>query len=59
MSYVNPELEVRNRRRELLDWNFGMCMCTRCVEEADKEEKEGFQVANGQLEDELRGFLGV
>lgn len=58
-SYVNPELAVRDRRRNLLEWNFGKCMCTRCVEEAEKEENDETQVANGQLEDELRGFLGV
>lgn len=56
VSYVNPELDVRARRRELKEWNFGVCQCDRCVEEEKSAPAETEKV---ELEDELRGFLGV
>jgi hypothetical protein len=59
VSYVDPSGDVWTRRRGLKEWGFGVCRCERCVEEvtnAPEGESGGEKV---QLEDELRGFLGV
>lgn len=57
VSYVDPSSSVAKRRRELREWGFGECSCERCR----KEEKEAPEEAGGKgdLEEELRGFLGV
>jgi len=60
VTYVNPEMGVHARRRELEAWGFGECMCTRCVEEARELGENGDAV--GQMEDlasELKAGLGV
>ena len=54
-TYVDPSGSVWKRRRELKEWGFGTCTCPRCLEE---EKTEPFE-ETGQLEDEIRGFLGV
>jgi hypothetical protein len=71
VSYVDPNLDVLARRRELRAWGFGDCDCSRCVEEMNtvkEKEKETEQqsgengemkVDKAELEDELRGFLGI
>jgi SET domain-containing protein len=56
-SYVDPSGDLWKRRRELKEWGFGICKCQRCLEEekvAPPEDKETVQ-----LEDEVRGFLGI
>lgn len=70
VTYVNPEIGVRARRRELEAWGFGECVCNRCVEEARvlKEKggvtKEGGRTNGHELEmedlaNELKTGLGV
>ncbi|KAL0952630.1 hypothetical protein HGRIS_006878 [Hohenbuehelia grisea] len=34
VTYVDPSLNVRQRRAQLAAWGFGECRCKRCVEEA-------------------------
>ena len=67
VTYVNPELGVRARRAQLLEWGFGDCRCTKCVEEAKKAKAKGDE-ENGiegsappydDLERELKAGLGV
>ncbi|KAG8912598.1 SET domain-containing protein 5 [Tulasnella sp. 417] len=58
VTYVNPRNSLKKRRRELKEWGFGECQCERCLEEEKaREGKEGDD--EDDLEDELRGFLGV
>ena len=64
VSYVNPEMGVKARRKELVDWGFGECRCKRCVEEAKNVKEDGEASAsvlgnNGDLERELKAGLGV
>ncbi|KAF5376059.1 hypothetical protein D9615_007697 [Tricholomella constricta] len=58
VTYVNPELDVRRRRRELQAWGFGECNCIRCLQEAKHmkpEEADGMD----DLATELKAGLGV
>lgn len=59
ITYVNPDLPLEQRRRQLLEWGFGDCLCSRCLE----EEKAPSLVAAGKesndLERELKAGLGV
>ncbi|KAG5338159.1 putative protein lysine methyltransferase SET5 [Termitomyces sp. J132] len=57
VTYVNPEMDVRRRRRELQAWGFGECNCVRCLQEAKhmKPEDEGID----DLAAELKASLGV
>ncbi|KAG6888562.1 hypothetical protein C0992_008191 [Termitomyces sp. T32_za158] len=57
VTYVNPEMDVRRRRRELQAWGFGECSCVRCLQEAKhmKPEDEGMD----DLAAELKASLGV
>ncbi|EUC63033.1 Set5 protein [Rhizoctonia solani AG-3 Rhs1AP] len=73
VSYVDPSLDLRSRRRELRAWDFGVCQCGRCLEEEKSDSntkdpeilgsrskvKVGEEKDAGQLADELRDFLGV
>ncbi|CAE6525569.1 unnamed protein product [Rhizoctonia solani] len=73
VSYVDPSLDLRSRRRELRAWDFGVCRCERCLEEGKSDPTiehpdilesgakvgDGDKQAGGRLEDELRDFLGV
>lgn len=71
VTYVNPEMGVRARRRELEGWGFGECDCDRCVEEArvlkEKGGKEGRlngrdrdrEMEMEDLANELKAGLGV
>lgn len=59
VSYVDPSSDVWTRRRKLKDWGFGVCNCERCVEEAKNAPEGETGGEKVQLEDELRGFLGV
>ena len=64
ITYVNPELPVEQRRRGLMEWGFGKCMCERCVKE-ERERKDAGDTAgaeegaNADLEAELKAGLGV
>jgi SET domain len=60
VTYVNPDLGVRERRSQLSAWGFGQCNCERCI----KEEKEGEGEVQkrsdmDELERELKAGLGV
>jgi SET domain len=60
VSYVDPSQDVWTRRRMLKEWGFGTCLCERCVREAESGKAAGQGVEQkAELEDELRGFLGV
>ena len=60
ITYVDPNLGVEQRRRQLLEWGFGVCRCGRCV----AEEGAGTAASPGRadaadLEMELKAGLGV
>jgi len=64
ITYVNPEANVRERRQGLLEWGFGECMCTKCVEEARHAKPNNGTDAPAvrgvdDLERELKAGLGV
>ena len=64
VSYVNPEMGVKARRKELMEWGFGECRCKRCVEEAKNvknEREDGVSAlgSDGDLERELKAGFGV
>jgi hypothetical protein len=56
VTYVNPELGVKERRAALSAWGFGVCQCSRCVEEGVEEDEDGMM---GDLERELKAGLGI
>jgi hypothetical protein len=62
VTYVNPEMGVRERRRELEGWGFGECLCARCVKEEREGRGEGNEKEPSEMEDlasELKAGLGV
>ncbi|KAG8732465.1 SET domain-containing protein 5, partial [Ceratobasidium sp. 428] len=74
ISYVDPSQNLRARRRALRDWDFGICRCARCLDEEQRREgdleleagdkaraevNKAKGADGGELEDEIRGFLGV
>jgi hypothetical protein len=62
VTYVNPEMGVRERRRELEGWGFGECLCARCVKEEKEGRGEGNEKEPSEMEDlasELKAGLGV
>ncbi|KAG8737825.1 SET domain-containing protein 5, partial [Ceratobasidium sp. 428] len=74
ISYVDPSQNLRARRLALRDWDFGICRCSRCLDEEQRgEENPKLEIGDearaevnkakstdgGDLEDEIRGFLGV
>ena len=56
MTYVNPEMGVRARRKELHAWGFGDCFCARCVQEAKQLEGDD---GLADLASELKAGLGI
>jgi hypothetical protein len=62
-AYVNPDMAVRARRRELAQWGFGECRCARCVAEESELREKGEWVeghdAGEDLAAELKQGLGV
>jgi len=60
IAYVDPTKGVKARNRALKEWGFGLCQCTKCVEEraAGGDEDEDV-VQSDDLATELRDFLGV
>ncbi|KAI0742944.1 SET domain-containing protein [Daedaleopsis nitida] len=67
ITYVSPELPLEQRRRSLMEWGFGKCMCARCVQEERERKAAGDQAGAGgeadaekaDLEAELKAGLGV
>ncbi|TDL15556.1 SET domain-containing protein [Rickenella mellea] len=66
ITYVDPGMGVKERRRELSAWGWGVCLCVRCVsEEGDEKEegegktREGEAGGEADLEGELKAGLGV
>ncbi|KAF8154243.1 hypothetical protein B0H34DRAFT_784189 [Crassisporium funariophilum] len=64
VTYVNPELGWRQRRKELRAWGFGGCTCKRCVEEGKGLSEDGEIGGTGademdDLASELKAGLGV
>ena len=62
ITYVNPSLPVDQRRRQLMEWGFGKCMCERCVREEGEPKESGEGEADSEradLEAELKAGLGV
>ncbi len=66
ITYVDPELPLEQRRRSLMEWGFGKCVCERCQKE-ERENKESGEPVEGvkegedkaDLEAELKAGLGV
>jgi len=60
ITYVNPGNNLRDRRRRLTEWGFGLCQCERCVEEekVSKESDMNTQEED-ELADQLKAGLGV
>jgi len=61
-TYVNPDMSLAQRRRELKPWAFGTCMCARCMQEeqnGDDAEKAAESEYLPGLEEELRHGLGL
>lgn len=60
ITYVNPQMPLENRRKQLLEWGFGECKCSRCTaEELDPERKIPVKAVPDDLEQELKAGLGV
>ncbi|OJT11307.1 putative protein lysine methyltransferase SET5 [Trametes pubescens] len=65
ITYVNPELPLEQRRRQLMEWGFGKCICERCTKEESERkttgEGEGAEPVEdtADLEAELKAGLGV
>lgn len=61
ITYVNPQMGVKQRRQNLLEWGFGLCQCARCVteEQAASEQPEVEADEDLDLERELKAGLGV
>ena len=60
ITYVNPGLPLENRRKQLLEWGFGICKCTRCMtEEQDPAREVPAESVPNDLEQELKAGLGV
>jgi len=56
VTYVNPEMGVRSRRRELEGWGFGECVCSRCVAEVRLLKESGNTGMEGDGEWEMEGL---
>ncbi|OBZ74371.1 putative protein lysine methyltransferase SET5 [Grifola frondosa] len=60
ITYVNPEQPLDQRRRQLIEWGFGLCKCDRCVaEESETSEATVGKADVDDLEAELKAGLGV
>lgn len=65
ITYVNPELPLEQRRRQLMEWGFGKCMCERCTKEESERKVTGEGDGAAPVEDtadleaELKAGLGV
>jgi len=56
VSYVQPSLGVRERRRELKSWGIVECKCGRCIREAEELAKNPTvdRTVNDDLANEIR-----
>jgi hypothetical protein len=60
ITYTNPESNLRDRRRRLSEWGFGLCQCERCVEEEKVSKESGMNTQDAaDLADQLKASLGV
>ncbi|KZT00270.1 SET domain-containing protein [Laetiporus sulphureus 93-53] len=60
ITYVNPGLPLEQRRREIMEWGFGVCQCRRCTTEAENHDSAPVGSASmNDLESELKTSLGV
>lgn len=59
ITYVNPVLPLEQRRRQLLEWGFGICPCFRCLEEEKNPSRAAAGKESNDLENELKAGLGV
>ena len=57
ITYVNPQLNVKQRQRELEEWGFGPCRCGRCQEELKNWKEPDNKMSD--LAQELKDGLGV
>lgn len=68
ITYVDPDLPLEQRRRSLMEWGFGKCVCERCKKEEREKKENGDAHGEGaregeedkaDLEAELKAGLGV
>lgn len=60
ITYTNPESNLRDRRRRLSEWGFGLCQCERCVEEEKVSMESDMNIQEASdLADQLKAGLGV
>lgn len=60
ITYVNPQLEYKERQDELKAWGFGKCCCERCLTEVKNVIEGDPQVVGmDDLAKELKAGLGV
>ena len=59
VSYVNPEMDVTERRNALMEWGFGQCQCKRCIEEGAEGGLKSRKNDMADLERELKAVLSV
>ncbi|KAG6336301.1 hypothetical protein ID866_2777 [Astraeus odoratus] len=57
ITYTDPSNGLRDRRRKLAEWGFGLCQCKRCV--AEEEGLSGEPTDSDDLADHLRASLGL
>lgn len=51
ITYVDPNLSYKDRRRGVSAWGFGKCMCPKCVREEAADLEKQQQVGDGVTED--------
>ncbi|KAL4065513.1 hypothetical protein V8B97DRAFT_1166233 [Scleroderma yunnanense] len=60
ITYTDPSCSLRDRRRRLAEWGFGLCQCERCVAEEEELKTSGVVPEPGDnLADHLRAGLGL
>lgn len=62
VTYVNPQMGLNERRKNLFEWGFGECQCARCVKEKQdpaRQAKDAVMSGDQDLENELKAGLGV
>ena len=59
VSYVQPSLGVRDRRRELKSWGIAECKCGRCIREDEELAKNSTldRTVDNDLANEIRQAL--
>ncbi|KIJ18321.1 hypothetical protein PAXINDRAFT_167508 [Paxillus involutus ATCC 200175] len=60
ITYVDPQMNYKDRRRRLLEWGFGPCQCVRCLTEEKEAKASGADTEEaGDLAEQLRAGLGL